>query len=63
MPVDAQQRIQLDPALLARFPDGYRHLAYLQTRAGATVNADLPTAKGAALDRLIAEAQAWLMAV
>jgi len=63
MPVDAQQRVPLDPALLARFPEGYRHLAYLQTRAGATVNADLPTAKGAALDRLIAEAQAWLMAV
>ena len=63
LPVDPQQRISLDPALLARFPDGYRHLAYLQTRAGATVNADLPTAKGAALDRLIAEAQAWLTAV
>ena len=63
LPVDPQQRISLDPALLARFPDGYRHLGYLQTRAGATVNADLPTAKGAALDRLIAEAQAWLMAV
>jgi len=63
LPVDPQQRISLDPALLARFPDGYRHLAYLQTRAGATVNVDLPTAKGAALDRLIAEAQAWLTAV
>ena len=30
---------------------------------GSAANADLPTAKGAALDSLIAEAQAWLMAV
>ena len=62
-PVTPGASVPMDQGLLESFPEGYRHLAYLQTRAGATVNADLPTAKGAALDRLIAEAQAWLVAV
>jgi hypothetical protein len=59
-PVDPQARISLDPELLGRFPEGYRHLAYLQTRNGAQVKSDLPTATGAALERLLREAKAWL---
>jgi hypothetical protein len=59
-PVDPGAKISLDPALLARFPEGYRHLAYLQTRNGAKVNPDLPTARGEALDKLLREARAWL---
>ena len=59
-PVDPQARISLDPELLGRFPEGYRHLAYLQTRNGARVNSNLPTASGAALERLLQEAKAWL---
>jgi len=59
-PVDPVARISLDPELLGRFPEGYRHLAYLQTRNGAQVNANLPTASGAALERLLREAKAWL---
>ena len=35
-PVDPAARLDLDAALLARFPEGYRHLAYLQTRIGYT---------------------------
>ena len=38
-PVDPAARLSLDPALLARFPEGYRHLAYLQTRFGYAVKA------------------------
>jgi SnoaL-like domain len=59
-PVDPQAGISLDPDLLGRFPEGYRHLAYLQTRNGAQVNANLPTASGPALERLLREAKAWL---
>ena len=59
--VDPQARISLDPELLGRFPDGYRHLAYIQTRNGATVNPDLPTAAGAALEALVEGAKAWLV--
>lgn len=61
-PVDPGAKISLDPALLARFPEGYRHLAYVQTKNGAQVNRNLPTARGEALEQLLAEAKAWLAA-
>lgn len=54
--------LQLDPALLAKFPEGYRHLAYLQTQAGGVINPNLPTASGSALEQLVSQAQAWLHA-
>ena len=59
-PVDPQAKISLDAELLARFPEGYRHLAYLQTRNGARVNASLPTARGEAFEALVAAARTWL---
>ena len=31
-PVDPPAKLSLDPEMLARFPEGYRHLAYLQTQ-------------------------------
>ena len=31
-PVDPSAELKLDPKLLAQFPEGYRHLAYLQTQ-------------------------------
>jgi SnoaL-like protein len=61
-PVDSGARISLDPELLGRFPEGYRHLGYLQTRNGAKVNPNLPTANGEALESLLREARAWLAA-
>jgi hypothetical protein len=61
-PVDPGATVSLDPALLARFPEGYRHLAYLQTKNGARVNPNLPTARGEALEKLLVEAKAWLVA-
>jgi len=61
-PVYPGAAISLDPALLGRFPEGYRHLAYLQTKNGAQVNPNLPTAGGEALDKLLREAKAWLAA-
>ena len=41
-PLDPSATLKLDADLLARFPEGYRHLAYLQTRIGYTVKPDMP---------------------
>jgi hypothetical protein len=59
-PVDPAARLQLDPALLERFPEGYRHLAYLQTRLGFSIKPDLPQLKGPQVERLYRQGQAWL---
>lgn len=59
-PVDPAAVLKLDPDLLANFPEGYRHLGYLQSRNGFTVKADLPGLRGAAVERLYAEGKAWL---
>lgn len=59
-PVDPAARLALDPALLAEFPEGYRHLAYMQTRIGYTVKRDMPMLKGAAVERLYADGASWL---
>ena len=45
-PVEPGASVALDPTLLARFPEGYRHLAYLQTRLGYAVKADMPGLTG-----------------
>src|SRR5215510_15063454 len=45
-PVDPAVRLALDPALLGRFPEGYRHLAYLQAQIGYKVKTDMPGLKG-----------------
>ena len=59
-PLDPAAKLTLDPDLLGRFPEGYRHLAYLQTRIGYTIKLDLPQLKGAAVQALYAQGQAWL---
>ena len=59
-PVDPSASLKLDPELLARFPEGYRHLAYLQTKNGFTIKLDLPQLKGHVVERLYAQGRAWL---
>jgi hypothetical protein len=59
-PVDPTARPVLDADLLSRFPEGYRHLAYLQTKAGFTVKQGLPGLRGPAVERLYQEGKAWL---
>ena len=59
-PLDPAARLQLDRALLARFPEGYRHLAYLQSRLGFSVKPGLPGLRGPEVERLYAQGQAWL---
>jgi hypothetical protein len=59
-PVDPAVRLALDGALLAQFPEGYRHLAYLQTRIGYEVKRDMPGLKGREVEALYARGKAWL---
>lgn len=59
-PVDPAAPLALDAALLARFPEGYRHLAYLQTRIGYDVKADMPGLQGAEVEALYVRGKAWL---
>lgn len=50
----------LNPDLLAAFPEGYRHLAYLQTEIGYTVKKDMPGLTGAEVDKLYQRGARWL---
>ena len=59
-PLDPSARVALDPALPAAFPEGYRHLAYLQHKAGFTVKRDMPGLKGAAVEQLYRQGADWL---
>jgi hypothetical protein len=59
-PVDPAATLKLDPAVLVQFPEGYRHLAYVQTKIGYTVKRDMPTLKGPEVERLYAAGAAWL---
>jgi hypothetical protein len=56
----AAATLDLDPELLARLPVGYRHLGYLQTKAGFTVHAGLPGLTGPVVQRLYNEGTKWL---
>jgi hypothetical protein len=59
-PVDPSAALALDPERLARFPEGYRHLAYLQSKVGFTIKGDLPGLRGPVVEALYAEGRAWL---
>ena len=59
-PVDPAARLALDPERLALFPEGYRHLAYLQSKIGFTVKDNLPGLRGPVVEILYEEGRAWL---
>jgi hypothetical protein len=59
-PVDPGAALRLDPGRLSQFPEGYRHLAYLQSNIGFNVKDNLPGLRGAAVQKLYAEGVAWL---
>jgi hypothetical protein len=59
-PVDPTAKLTLDREHLAKFPDGYRHLAYLQSRIGYPIKLDLPGHDGPELEALYAKGAAWL---
>ena len=59
-PIDPGTALKLDASLFVEFPEGYRHLAYAQTRIGFTVKRDMPMLKGAEVERLYADGASWL---
>jgi hypothetical protein len=59
-PVDPAATLRLDRAVLETFPEGYRHLGYLQHRNGFTVKIGLPGLRGPEVQKLYAEGSAWL---
>jgi hypothetical protein len=59
-PVRPGATVQLDPDLLARFPEGYRYLAYLQVLVGYPVKPDMPGLRGPWVEALYARGAAWL---
>ena len=59
-PIDPTAQPKLDAALLAQFPEGYRHLAYLQTRIGYTVKRDMPGLDGPEVEALYRLGAEWL---
>ena len=59
-PVDPAVRVELDWAVLDRFPVGYRHLAYLQEQLGFVVKPDMPGLVGHEVEALYRSGARWL---
>jgi hypothetical protein len=59
-PVDPAAALKLEHAALSKFPEGYRHLGYLQEKNGFTVKIGLPGIRGPEVQKLYAEGRAWL---
>jgi hypothetical protein len=59
-PVDPSAELKLDQERLARFPEGYRHLGYLQSKNGFDVKIGLPGLRGPAVETLYREGREWL---
>ena len=59
-PVSGGVGPQLDETILTRFPDGYRHLAYVQTLVGYEVKRDMPGLVGPEVEQLYTSGRGWL---
>ncbi len=59
-PVDPAATLELDQDALARFPKGYRHLAYIQTGIGYQVKLDMPQLTGSEVQALYDRGRRWL---
>jgi SnoaL-like domain len=59
-PVDPAAKLELDAKLLAKFPVGYRHLAYLQTCIGFQLKTNMPGLKGPEVQALYGYGRDWL---
>ena len=59
-PVRPGVALKLDEAELRRFPEGYRYLAYVQSKSGSKVDLGLPTPRSPALEQLYREGTTWL---
>jgi SnoaL-like domain len=59
-PVSGGPGPELDDELLAQFPSGYRHLAYIQTKIGYDVKRDMPGLTGPQVQELYRRGAQWL---
>ena len=59
-PVSGGPGPELDAGLLAQFPAGYRHLAYVQARIGYDVKPDMPGLTGPEVEGLYRRGADWL---
>jgi hypothetical protein len=59
-PLDPSAALDLDAGELARFPVGYRHLAYVQSQLGFEVKRDKPGLTGPGTGLLYRRGAAWL---
>ena len=58
--IDPAKQLMLEPELLASFPVGYQHLAYLQTKLGFNVKKNMPGLRGPDAQALYAHGANWL---
>jgi hypothetical protein len=59
-PVSGGPGPALDEGLLAQFPEGYRHLAYVQAKIGYDVKRDMPGLTGPEVQDLYRRGAQWL---
>ena len=59
-PHQPRRERRADLEILARRPDGYQRLSYLQQGLGYTIKPDMPTEVGAERDALVEQGAAWL---
>jgi hypothetical protein len=59
-PVTPGASVPLEKELLESFPEGYRHLAYLQHKIGYPVKKNMPGLKGERVEALYRAGDAWL---
>ena len=59
-PVSGGPGPKLDGDLLAQFPSGYRHLAYIQSAIGYAVKRDMPGLTGPEVEDLYRRGAQWL---
>ena len=59
-PIDPAAVLKLDGEILTQFPEGYRHLGYLQVKNGFKVKQGLPGLRGPEVNKLYAEGKDWL---
>ena len=60
-PIDPGTVLKLDASLLVEFPEGYRHLAYAQTRIGFTVKRDILWESDTASRKVVTEKEIELI--
>lgn len=59
-PLDPSASLKIDESVLSQFPQGYKHLAYIQTKIGYTVKRDMPMLKGPEVEALYIKGRTWL---